>query len=98
MLREKPGLQFGMDEFAIDLHLKGATRRWNQPDRSDPLFQTQEFFRQTDGFGFVVSSGAVFDGNIQTHAPNANKARPTVKNRPCVWILFQCQRRAGRRL
>ena len=51
----------------IDADFKGAAAGRNELERTDALFQFENFRRQTDGFGFVVSSGAIFDGDFDAH-------------------------------
>ena len=66
-LGELSRLQFGVDLVPIDANLEGATSRRNQVQRTDSLFECQKFFRQTDGFWFIVSSRAVLDCYFRTH-------------------------------
>jgi hypothetical protein len=66
-LRKLAGLQFGINLFPIDAHFKRAAPRRHQAQRTQALFEAQKFFRQTDGFGFIVSSRAVFDCDFGGH-------------------------------
>ena len=59
--------QLGINLFAIDGDFKDAAARWNQSEGTDLLLEHQKFFRQTDGFGFVASSSAIFNGDFQAH-------------------------------
>jgi hypothetical protein len=60
-------LQFGIYLVPIDANLEGATGGRDQAQRTDSLFKCQKFFRQTDGFWFVVSSRAILDCYFRTH-------------------------------
>ena len=66
-LGELSRLQFGIYLMPIDAYLEGATTRRDQIQRTDSLFKCQKFFRQTDGFWFVVSGRAVLDCYFRTH-------------------------------
>jgi hypothetical protein len=50
-----------MEQFAIGANFEGAATRWNQRKRLDALAEFENFGRQTDGLGRVVSNNAVFD-------------------------------------
>jgi hypothetical protein len=64
---ELSGLQFGVYLVPIDANLESATTRRDQVQRTNSLFENQKFFRQTDGFWFVVSGRAVLDYYFRTH-------------------------------
>jgi hypothetical protein len=66
-IRELTGRELGMQDLPIDGDLKGAAAGRDQLERTDVLLELQEFLRQTDGMGLVVSSGAVFDADLDTH-------------------------------
>jgi hypothetical protein len=66
-LRKLPGLEFGMDGLSIDAHLERAAAGWDEPHRSDPLLELEEYGCQTDSLRFIVSSRAIFDGNFRAH-------------------------------
>ena len=79
-IRELAGLQFGIDFVAINGDLKSTAARWNQGERADVLFEFQDFFRQTDGMGLVISSRAIFNFHVQCHrAPTLKRASRNVK-------------------
>ena len=67
-IRELAGLQFGIDFVAINGDLKSTAARWHQGERADELFEFQNFFRQTDGMGLVISSRAIFNFHVQCHS------------------------------
>ena len=69
-VRELAGLQFGINFLPIDADLKGAAARGHEFQGTDSLFQGKDFFRQTDGLRFVVSSRAIFDGDFRIHVCN----------------------------
>ena len=59
-------LFFGKDEFIIDGNFKATAGRWNEFPIFDEVFDGtffQDFVRQTDGAGGVVSSRTVFNGD-----------------------------------
>ena len=54
----------GVDFSAVEEHLKTPACRGLQLQRGNLMLEFfQQFLRQTDGMGFVVSGGAVFDGD-----------------------------------
>lgn len=54
-----------VDQIVTGNDLKTAAARWNQNQFFDGLsVLVKEFARQTDGFGGVVSSSAVFDTDL----------------------------------
>jgi hypothetical protein len=59
--------ELGMKCLSIDDNLKCSTTRRHQAERFDILFQSQKFFRQTDGLGLVISNRAILDDNFQAH-------------------------------
>ena len=59
-IRPFPGIEFGMEQFAIGVNFEGAAARRNQRKRFDALAEFEDFSRQTDGFRRVVSDDAVF--------------------------------------
>ena len=61
-IRPVPGVEFGMEHFAIGANLEGAAARRNERQRLNTLAELENFGRQTDGFRRVVSDDAVFDG------------------------------------
>ena len=66
-LRELSRGEFGVNLVSIDADLKRAAARRHERERMNGLLESQQFFRQTDGMWLVVSSGAIFDGNFQSH-------------------------------
>jgi hypothetical protein len=60
-IRPLAGLEFGMEQFAIDANFESAAARWNQRERFNALAEFEYFGRQTDGLRRVVSNDAVFD-------------------------------------
>ena len=61
------GLQLGVDFRAVDADLKASVAERDQGQAADVLLVlVQQVFRQTDGFGFIASSRAVFDPNVHT--------------------------------
>ena len=64
-----------VDLLSIDRNLKHAAAGRNQLERADVLFEFQEFFRQTDGLGLVVSSRAILDGDVQGHNDSMSAAQ-----------------------
>ena len=84
-LGELSRLQFGIYLVPIDANLESASTRRDQLQRADSLFECQKFFRQTDGFWFVVSSRAVLDCYFRTHTifgfgKTVGKGRSNVKS------------------
>jgi hypothetical protein len=71
LIRELASLEFGIDEFTVDLNLEAATLAWNQFQVLHFLLELrQDFGRQTDGLWFVISNCTVFElhmhnGNLQ---------------------------------
>lgn len=60
-------LEFGINRLSIDTDLKRTARRRDQMQRTNILFEPEQFFRQTDGLRLVVSKAAIFNGNVQVH-------------------------------
>jgi hypothetical protein len=60
-IRPFAGIEFGVEQFAIDANFEGAAARRNQRKRLDTLAEFENFGRQTDGLRRVVSNDAVFD-------------------------------------
>ena len=56
-----------MDFLSIDRDFKRAASAGDEFQRSDMLLELEEFLRQTDGVRLVVSSGAVFDRDFESH-------------------------------
>ena len=81
-LRELPGLQLGMDFFAIDADLKRAAARGHEGQPANVLLEPQQFFRQTDGMRLVVSSGAILDRYIQRHGSELSPVQTTAACQP----------------
>ena len=60
------GFEFGVDEFTVDAYFEGTTAGRNQPGSHAGGLTNAS--RQTGGFRFVVSDGAVFDRYFRFHA------------------------------
>jgi len=66
-LGKLPRLQLGVDQFAVHQHLELPLVGRNEDVFGNVLLEMrQDFGRQTDGFGFVVSNRAVDD--LDLHA------------------------------
>src|SRR4029077_44704 len=61
------GFELRIECLPIHDDLKCATACRHQAERFDVLFQSQKFFRQTDGFGLVISNAAIFDNDFYAH-------------------------------
>jgi len=69
-IRKLTCLQFRVDQLAIGSQLKTAAATRNQFQILDLLLElAQQFGRQTDGLGFVVSHRAV--SKFQVHVPSS---------------------------
>jgi hypothetical protein len=66
-IRPLPGLELGMEQFAIGVNFESAPARRNQSERFDSLPEIKNLGRQTDGLGRVVSNYTVFDRNVRFH-------------------------------
>jgi hypothetical protein len=55
------GIELGVKELAIGANFKGAAAGWNQGQRFDAFTEFENFRRQTDGLGRVVSNHAILD-------------------------------------
>jgi len=64
---EFAGGLLGVDLGAVEADLEYPASGGNEFDRRDLLLETQKEFRQTDGFGLIVSHRAVLDGNLGLH-------------------------------
>ena len=60
------GFEFGVDEFTVDAYFEGTTAGRDQPGSHAGGLTNAS--RQTGGFRFVVSDGAVFDRYFRFHA------------------------------
>ena len=56
-----------MKYLAIHYDLKCAAARRHQTERFDILFQSQKFFRQTDGLRLVISNAAILNDDFNAH-------------------------------
>ena len=56
-----PGIEFGMEQFAIGANLESAAARGNERERFDTFAEFKNLGRQTDGLRRVVSNDAIFD-------------------------------------
>ncbi len=61
------GIEFGVKELAIGANFKGAAAGWNQGQRFDAFTEFENFRRQTDGLGRVVSNHAILDRDFGFH-------------------------------
>ena len=75
---EAVGLELGKDFLAVHQHLEPPVVERLQLQAGNALLEFFEnFLRQTDGSRFVLSSGAVFDNDLQGLSPAVNgAARP----------------------
>jgi len=60
-------IELGMEELAIGADFKGAAAGWNQGQRFDAFTEFENFRRQTDGLGRVVSNHAILDRDFGFH-------------------------------
>ena len=79
--------QFRVDFGSVHTHLKGTTCRRDQFHRADTLLETQNLFRQTDGFWLIVSSRAVFDGNFWFHPCEEDYGEQGASSRPRLFVV-----------
>jgi len=61
------GIEFGMEELAIGADFKSAAAGWKQRQRFDAFAEFENFRRQTDGLGRVVSNHAILDRDFGFH-------------------------------
>jgi hypothetical protein len=73
-LGELAGGDFRINLLSINADFEHTPTGGDQPQRSDPLFELEQFVRQTDGMRLVVSSRAILDGNFQGHVSKYSKA------------------------
>ncbi len=66
-VRPLAGIEFGMEDFAIEADFEGAAARWNEGERRDPIAEVENLSRQTDGFRCVVSNAAILDPDFGFH-------------------------------
>lgn len=60
--------QLGIHQLPVNGHLETAPARRDEDELPHIRFLAlEDLFRQTDGFGFVPSHGAVFDPNLLDH-------------------------------
>jgi hypothetical protein len=65
LVRELARLQFGVHQIAVQRQLETAAAGRDQLQLANILLERrQQFGRQTDGLGFISSSGTVSKGNI----------------------------------
>lgn len=59
-LGEAPFFEFGVNQISVERDLELPSRRGNERHARDLLLKLgQDFIRQTDGFGFVISNRAI---------------------------------------
>src|SRR5687767_4308206 len=68
-------LELGIDFCSVNTHFKCSPTRRYELQRTNPLLQCQNPLRQTDGFRFVVSSRAIFDGDLCSHIEKSSNMR-----------------------
>ena len=56
-----------MEQFAIRGDFEGAAARGHERERPDAIAEFENFRRQTDGLGRVVSDHAVLDADFGFH-------------------------------
>jgi len=62
---ELTGSLLRIDLFAVGKHLEAAIVIWDERELTNALFILgEQLFRQTDGFRFISSGGAVFDADF----------------------------------
>ncbi len=74
-VRPIAGIEFGMKKFSIGANLKCSAARRKESERLDTLSEFENFGRQTDGLGCVVSNHAVFDRYFGFHLELLSKKR-----------------------
>lgn len=73
------GLKLGKDFFAVDRDFEGASTGRNQAEGLDLLLELEQFLRQTDGMGLVVSSRAILDFDVEAHGETVIEECRTIK-------------------
>jgi hypothetical protein len=64
-IRESAGFQLGIDQLVIHEDFETAISKGEEFQRLEALFAfQQDFLRQTDGSGFVISLGAIFNPDL----------------------------------
>jgi len=66
-VRPIAGVEFGMEKFSISANFECPAARRNESERFDAFTEFENFGRQTDGLGRVVSNHAVFDRYFGFH-------------------------------
>ena len=56
-----------MEQFSIGVDFESAATRRYKRERFDPVAEFENFGRQTDGFGRVVSNNAIFNRHFGLH-------------------------------
>ncbi len=64
-------LEFGVDFAAVDGDFEATAGGGDEGERGDLVLKLEDFLRQTDGMGLVVSSRAVFDDDLGFHGVRA---------------------------
>jgi len=70
-----------MEKFSIGANLKCSAARRNESERLDTFSELENFGRQTDGLGCVVSNHAVFDRYFGFHLVLLSKKKATEAKR-----------------
>ena len=76
-VRPFAGIEFGVEQFAIGADFEGAATRRNEGERRDPIAELENFGRQTDGLGRVVSNAAILDPDFGFHRSLLSRAKLT---------------------
>ena len=78
-MREFASGEFGVEEDAIGTDFECAAAGGDEFERADALLEGEDFFRQTDGFTFVVSGGAVLNADLNSHGQRVAQRGRNVK-------------------
>src|SRR5262249_2813254 len=76
LVRERLGLELGVEQLAVDAQLEAPPAGRDHGELRDPLLDLgQEFRRQTDGLGLVVSDRTVFQLDLHRDPSENRHAR-----------------------
>jgi len=84
-VRPFAGIEFGVEQFAIGADFEGAATRRNEGERRDPIAELENFGRQTDGLGRVVSNAAILDPDFGFHRSLLSRAKLTATESGSSW-------------
>jgi hypothetical protein len=76
-IRPIAGVELGMEQLIIGANFESTATRGNESKRLDPLAEFENFGRQTDSLGRVVSNHAVFDRYFGFHFELLSKSKRT---------------------